>query len=196
MGFSMNEAASGRGIGAETTGRATACPGRSDCELTMSRTIVSRTGDQELARTISISTVRASSVFFISRGNAIRRPCTRSPVFRRTWKPRRSTAVIDASSGASPASCAAMRRRASPWSRIHVLDDSGRNNGQRIRRRRAYSSAGNPAHDTEPADEVNAFDLDPVVGKVGVVLPVSCVLIARQIELAHLVGGRLRRHYR
>ena len=52
---------------------------------------------------ISISTVRLSAAVLTSRGNAMRTPCRRSPLRIRSRNPSRSTAIIVASSAASPA---------------------------------------------------------------------------------------------
>src|SRR6266705_354563 len=52
---------------------------------------------------ISISTVRLSSAVRTSRANAMRTPCSRSPLRSRNLNPSRSTATIVASSAGSPA---------------------------------------------------------------------------------------------
>ena len=52
---------------------------------------------------------------------------------------------------------------------------------------------GDPPHDAEAADEVYARDLQPVVRKVGEVLPELRIFVPREVKLANLRGRRLDR---
>ena len=64
--------------------------------------------------------------------------------------------------------------------------------GQRIGPGAGVFLSRHPPHHAETADEVNARHLQPVIGEVGVLLPIPGVLVARKIQVASL----LRRHFR
>src|SRR5580698_6362741 len=72
---------------------------------------------------------------------------------------------------------------------IHVLEDSGRGAGQRIWRRAGVVRSAYPPHHSEATDEINAIHVKPVISEVGIVLPVSRVLVVGEIEVTHF--GRI-----
>src|ERR1700733_10695933 len=54
---------------------------------------------------------------------------------------------------------------------IHVPDDSRRGVGQRIGRRASIIPGCDPSHHAEASDEIRGGNLQPVIRKVGVLLP-------------------------
>ena len=77
--------------------------------------------------------------------------------------------------------------------RIHVAHDFLRNFRKGIRPGIGIIVGGDPSHDAEAADEVDVRHLEPVIGEVGVLLPIPGVLMPRKIQLANFCRRYRRR---
>ena len=77
--------------------------------------------------------------------------------------------------------------------RIHVPDDSGSRLGQRIRLGAGVLLRLDPPHHAEAADEINGGHFQPLIGEVGVLLPVFRILIAGKVQVADFRRGHFRR---
>ena len=77
------------------------------------------------SRTISTSTVRASPCFAPRAGTRVRRPCTRSPTWARTWKPRRSIAGHGGGVGRQVRERPAVEEQGVAVILVHVVEDAG-----------------------------------------------------------------------
>ena len=52
---------------------------------------------------------------------------------------------------------------------------------------------GDPTHDAEASNEVHSLDLQPIVGKIGVLLPKLRILVPREIQVPNLRSGHFGR---
>src|SRR5271165_3302244 len=105
--------------------------------------------------TISTNTSLVCDGSLTSRKKATRVPFTPSWVFRRRWKPRRSTEVISASCASMPANRLASRMSASFMVGIHVLHDVALALNQRIGLRLGVIQGSHPSHYPEAAHVIN-----------------------------------------